>query len=380
MKNIRRLLAGTALLLALTGCGADKTGPSEPGPDPVDPVELGVPDLEEILSGLEISGAELTFSGENGDTRPADAAIRAEHYVQELRDYTWESCPAPAEWDGDDSARCVFAGDGISLTAYQSGYDGNAVPLHAVTERGEGWFTLPNLYAEQEQGPEQVDWMLFDTFERWYLEAKTADLYGGAASPLTAEELTWFQEFTASEQSYYHEEWGGYSSGSTAISCFFTSKYEDPRDMDAEEFLAYCPSAGDLEAEDEAEFQLVQAKLDWRGGEDNHLLSVTEMPTPCHRLPRAYINEILTQYAGITVEDMHTDWKETAFYIPATDCFYTFTSDFGPGRLVPCYGERDGDIVMLWEAPDRYDEMISDVLTLQKNGDGWLILSHQAAA
>ena len=77
---------------------------------------------------------------------------------------------------------------------------------------------------------------------------------------------------------------------------------------------------------------------------------------------------------------MHTDWKETAFYIPATDCFYTFTSDFGPGRLVPCYGERDGDIVMLWEAPDRYDEMISDVLTLQKNGDGWLILSHQAAA
>ncbi len=77
---------------------------------------------------------------------------------------------------------------------------------------------------------------------------------------------------------------------------------------------------------------------------------------------------------------MHTDWKEAAFYIPETDCFYTFTSDFGPGTFIPCYGERNGDVVTLWEAPDVYDKNTTDVLTLQKSGDRWLILSHQAGA
>ena len=149
--------------------------------------------------------------------------------------------------------------------------------------------------------------------------------------------------------------------------------------MDAGEFLNYCPSQGDLGAEDEKEFQLVQEKLDWRIGEDEHLASIDEMPIPCHRLPRTYINDILTQYAGITVEEMHTDWKEEALYIPETDCFYTFTSDFGPGRFIPRYGEKNGDTITLWEYPDSYDENVADVLVLQKSGDNWLILSHQAA-
>ena len=76
---------------------------------------------------------------------------------------------------------------------------------------------------------------------------------------------------------------------------------------------------------------------------------------------------------------MHTDWLEEAFYVPATDCFYVFTSDFGPGTFAPCYGERTGDTVTLWEYPTGYDEKIGDVLTLQKSGDQWHILSHQAA-
>ena len=43
--------------------------------------------------------------------------------------------------------------------------------------------------------------------------------------------------------------------------------------------------------EDEAEFQLVQKKLDWRNT-SSHLLTLEEMPVPCHRLPRSYINKI----------------------------------------------------------------------------------------
>ncbi len=375
MKNIMYLLTGAVLLLAITGYNStDKTALSEPISEPI---ELSVTDLKDILSSLDTSDAVLTFYGENEDTCPANAAIRAENYVKELQGYTWESYEVPAEWDINDGYRCVLTCPDLSLIAYQSGY-GNDRPLHVITESGEGWFILPIIEAEQNRAPEQLSWMLFNTFEKWYQEARIADLYKGSGMTLTAEELTWFQEYTAFENTYYDEEWGGYIGEATAISCFFTSKYHDPCDIDAVEFLSYCPGQGTLGEEDAKEFQLVQEKLNWRSGEDDHLFSVTEMPVPCRRLPRTYINEILVKYAGITVEDMHTNWKEMAFYIPETDCFYTFTSDFGPGTFIPCYGERNGDIVTLWEVPNGYDENTTDVLTLQKNGDRWLILSHQA--
>ena len=139
-----------------------------------------------------------------------------------------------------------------------------------------------------------------------------------------------FEAFTSSQVSTYVEEWGGYVVSSTPISCFFTSLYDHPRNLNANAFITYCPSQEELGPEDEAEFQLVQKKLDWRNT-SSHLLTLEEMPVPCHRLPRSYINKILMQYAGITVEDMHSDWKAKLCYVPETDCFYTTTSDFGPG-------------------------------------------------
>lgn len=380
MKKFVCFFAAIFLLLATAGCGSTgQTAPSEPEPAPVpEPIELSVSDLENILLGLDISGAALTFYGEDESTYPAGDAIRAEKYVKELQGYTWESYQVPTEWDSNDDYRCAFTCAGLSLTAYQSDYD-NVCSLHAVTEGGEGWFALPVISAEEDGAAEQYGWMLFETFEEWYQESRAASLYKGNGTPLTAEELDWFQDYTASEYTYYDEEWGGYVGEATAVSCFFTSKYSNPRDMDAGEFLSYCPSQGELSSEDEKEFQLVQEKLDWRIGEDNHLASIAELPVPCHRLPRTYINEILTRYAGITVAEMNTDWAENALYIPETDCFYTFTSDFGPGRFVPFYGEKSGDTVTLWEAPDVYDENIADALTLQKSDNVWLVLSHQAA-
>ena len=92
-------------------------------------------------------------------------------------------------------------------------------------------------------------------------------------------------------------------------------------------------------------------------------------------LPTKTITEILTKYAGITVEEMHTDWLKDALYIPETDCFYTFSSDFGPGTFLSCYGEKDGDIVTLWESPSA-ESGDADMLVLQKNGENWQILSH----
>lgn len=335
---------------------------------------LQVSDLAAVLDTLDLTEAILINHTETDATYPAKAAICAKSYIEELKSFVWKEYALPPEWDQTDEFFCrLIAGD-VTVTAYQYGYCGDR-PLHLVTEEGEGWFILPYIQSGPNKAPVQVSWMIYDTFFSWCLEAEAAALYGMGGIPLTAEELDHFQEFTSSEQREYDEEWGGYVGRATEISCFFTSLYNDPRDMDAVEFLYYCPDQGILELEDEAEWQLVQRKKDWRFGEDNHLATIGELPVPVHRLPRTYINEILTKYAGITVEEMHTDWLTEALYIPETDCFYTFSSDFGPGTFYPCYGEKNGDIVTLWEAPVGYDGS-TKVLTLQKSGENWHILSH----
>ena len=131
MKKSIYLFVSAVLLLAMAGCNStDKTVLSEPASEPI---ELGVSDLKDILSSLDMSDAVLTFYGENEDTRPANAAIRAENYVKELQDYTWESCQVPAEWDINDGYRCAFTCTGLSLTAYQRGYDNNTRPFHVIT-------------------------------------------------------------------------------------------------------------------------------------------------------------------------------------------------------------------------------------------------------
>ena len=80
--------------------------------------------------------------------------------------------------------------------------------------------------------------MIYNTFTNWYRAAQAATVYGGAGTPLTTEELAWFQNYTAP---YYDKTWGGISEA-TAIRCFPASQYSDPRDINAEEFLSYCPS------------------------------------------------------------------------------------------------------------------------------------------
>ena len=374
------LFAVSLFLVLAAGCNHESEQPLDEraarSDEPVsEPAALDVSDLQDLLASVDIPAADLTyFHDGTEETFPAGNAVRSENYLETLGTFTWESDQPPAEWDGAGDYRYQLTVPGATLTAYQGGY-GNADPLHVETGEGEGWFILPTVTEPEEQ----YSWMLCDTLAQWYKEAQTVALYGGEGSPLTAEELDWFERYTESTETHYDEARGRFIGGATPISCFFTSRYSDPRDMDAGEFLYYCPGQGILEAGDEEEFRLVQEKADWRVGEDNHLAFLEEMPVPCHRLPRGYINEILTQYAGITVEEMHTDWLKDAFYIPETDCFYTFSSDFGPGMFLPVYGERNGDTVTLWEAPSA-ESGASDMLVLQKSGEDWHILSHRSAA
>jgi len=352
--------------------------PRFPDPTP-EPAALGIAELKDALVSLDPSAATLmlTYDGETKETLPAGAAICAENYMEKLSGLTWEEYTPYDGWNRESTPFCELSTPDMTITSFQSGY-GSFVPIHLVMDGREGWFFLPRIQNQQNGRMEQTGSMMFDILSCWYEEAQTASLYGGKGTPLTPEELEYFREYTASMQTEYDAEQHGMI-GSTEISCFFTSRYSDPRDMNANDFLYYCPPQDTLtsgDPEEEAEFLHVQKKLDWRPKGDGPI-TLMDLPWPCHRLPRTYIDEILMQYAGITLDDMNTDWREKAFYIAETDCFYSFASDFGPGMFDLCYGEKIVDTVMLWETFNGYDGA-ADVLTLRKSGESWHILAHQA--
>lgn len=61
-------------------------------------------------------------------------------------------------------------------------------------------------------------------------------------APLTEAQIEEFKELFASETDVMDETTGEYRyTTSTPVSCFFTSHYDDPRDIDLADFLRYCP-------------------------------------------------------------------------------------------------------------------------------------------
>lgn len=188
-------------------------------------------------------------------------------------------------------------------------------------------------------------------------------------APLTEEALEGWREALSTFQM---EDMGAVTS--TPVSCFFTSTYADPRDLDLAQFLAYCFPLEEP-VEEEAEFETVVRGTLWEelvNSEDGSTRkrTLSDMPVPVHRYRVSRINELLSQYAGITVDDLSTDWRHDGrtIYVPEYDAFYNFTSDFGPGVFEPRSGERSGDIVTL-----RGDHT---VLKLRVTDGGYHILSH----
>lgn len=367
------LLSAFALLLFLSGCEQEKDS-ADDAASGEDLAAISVEELCAILADLETSGAELiSYSGETAESYRADEAIRAGNYLEELRGYRLESYTPKESWElREEALGYRLVAPDVTLSQYRFGSD---YLLCAENKTGEGWFIMPTIAEGEMDADEQYGWMLVNTLGGWYNEARTAALCASGAAALSADELSWFENYTASECIVYTGETNEYFTSASPVSGFFTSVYDDVRDLDATEFIAYFPAEGEVRNADGEEARLVAERADWRGGEDGHLFSVDELPVPCHRISRQKLDAVLTQYAGVTVAEMHTDWMEELFYLPETDCFYTFTSDYGPGVFFPAYGEQTGDLVTLFREPD-VDGGEVMTLKLQSVEDTWQILSH----
>ena len=210
-----------------------------------------------------------------------------------------------------------------------------------------------------------------DTTGSGDVPAAESQVLTDGAEALTAEELEQAREAFASDR--YDEATG--SSSSTEISCFFTSYYDRTEELSLAEFLRYYPNDELLRADsadDQAQFEALM-KLEGFPfqAEEDFVPSLTTIPTPTHRYPRAAVDATLQKYAGITTADLTN--TEGVLYLPEYDAYYNFTSDWGPGMFQPDGGEKLGDTVRFWTQKGSSHNYI--VLTLENVDGTWLIRS-----
>ena len=150
------------------------------------------------------------------------------------------------------------------------------------------------------------------------------------------------------------------------FSYFFSSYYENVRNLNFEEFIRYFPDSGQAT---EAEFEALK-KLDDRPFKQVERME--DMPVPIHRHTVSSINEVLTRWGGITTSDLDTSG---VCYLEEYDAYYTFTSDFNMFYFIAESGEQVGNYVYLRKSVENGNIVVL-TLRLTPGTDEWQIVSH----
>ena len=191
------------------------------------------------------------------------------------------------------------------------------------------------------------------------------------ATPLTQEQIDEVNAVFADYEFSTDETLGHF-----AVNCFFTSTYDDVRDLNLNNFLSYFGECGEEDISEE-EFAQLNAKWEFR------VDSVEDFPLPIHRYPASAVEGVLKRFAGIGLADL-TD-MQTPFsgytYLEDTDAFYTTTSDYSPGYFRCTSGEiePDGDTALLYGSTAG-SLSGKAVLKLVKDGENWYIHSFTLAS
>lgn len=150
------------------------------------------------------------------------------------------------------------------------------------------------------------------------------------------------------------------------FSYFFSSYYENVRNLNFEEFIRYFPDSGQAT---EAEFEALKKLDDWPF---KRVARMEDMPVPIHRHTVSSINEVLTRWGGITTSDLDTSG---VCYLEEYDAYYTYTSDFNMFYFIAESGEQVGNYVYLRKSVENGNIAVL-TLRLMPGTDEWQIVSH----
>ena len=186
------------------------------------------------------------------------------------------------------------------------------------------------------------------------------------ATPLTQEQIDAVNAVFADYERSTDDTLGHF-----AVNGFFTSTYDDVRELNLNNFLTYFGECGGHDISEE-EFAQLNAKWEFR------VDSVADFPLPIHRYPASAVEGVLRRFAGIGLADLK-DIQEPFSdytYLEETDAFYNTTSDYSPGYFICSGGEIEpgGDYALLYGSA--VGRLSGDaVLSLTKDGENWYIHS-----
>lgn len=152
------------------------------------------------------------------------------------------------------------------------------------------------------------------------------------------------------------------------LSCFFTSYYEDVKDINLTAFLRYFPNGEVLEKLPEKlpEFEELKSHENWPFGD-----TINSIFVPIHRYKRKVVQDIFTAYAGISMNELTGVGFDEILYLESTDAYYNFTSDFGPGHFFCTGGIVEDGVIRLY----RNSRSKLSILTIVKVADKYVIKS-----
>ena len=218
-------------------------------------------------------------------------------------------------------------------------------------------------FAELTQQKSEDVTMLEDT-EAAHQEALKDELK--TATPLTQEQIDAVNAVFADYERSTDDTLGHF-----AVNGFFTSTYDDVRELNLNNFLTYFGECGGHDISEE-EFAQLNAKWGFR------VDSAADFPLPIHRYPASAVEGVLRRFAGIGLADLK-DIQEPFSdytYLEETDAFYNTTSDYSPGYFICSGGEIEpgGDYALLYGSA--VGRLSGDaVLSLTKDGENWYIHS-----
>ena len=145
----------------------------------------------------------------------------------------------------------------------------------------------------------------------------------------------------------------------------FTSFYTGPGELNFTAFMRYFGDDGNtVVPATEEDLRALKAAGFPHAGRWQHL---EDLSMPLRRIPASTVDAALRRYFDIGLSDLKADYRTRCYYLAETDCFYSITSDFGPGTFQPDWGERKDDMVRLWQG--------TRCLTCRKLADRWIIVS-----
>jgi len=149
---------------------------------------------------------------------------------------------------------------------------------------------------------------------------------------------------------------------------FLSSLYDEPADIDLFG-LFYCGS-GLTEEITEDELTAVMAQIGMEG-------SIEDLQSPCEKISRANMEEILSEHMDIALADSNELGLENFVYLSQYDAYYFFHGDTNYRENINfSSGERKGEVIQLF-----YDDAFfgdgQKVLTLQQKNGEYLFVANE---